>query len=142
MNIRLLHHVGLPVTDLERSKRFYREILGLEEIARPNFPFRGAWFRLGQSQELHLIVNADIVPSDPTYREQKGVESGDIHLAVRVPNYREVVDFLRSQGYHEDGEARDLMRLKLNPHSITGYPQIYIIDPDRHVIEINADTLD
>jgi hypothetical protein len=24
------------------------------------------------------------------------------------------------------------------PHAVTGYPQIYILDPDRHVIEINA----
>jgi glyoxylase I family protein len=34
------------------------------------------------------------------------------------------------------------MKLKINPHSLTGYPQLYIIDPDRHVIEINAERLD
>jgi hypothetical protein len=30
----------------------------------------------------------------------------------------------------------------LQPHPIAGYPQIYICDPDRHVIEINSERLD
>ncbi|HJX30081.1 MAG TPA: VOC family protein [Thermoanaerobaculia bacterium] len=50
MDVRVLHHVSLPVGDLERSRRFYREVLGLEEIARPPFPFPGAWFRLGDRE--------------------------------------------------------------------------------------------
>ena len=28
----------------------------------------------------------------------------------------------------------------LRPDSITGYPQIYILDPDRNVIEFNCET--
>jgi glyoxylase I family protein len=98
MEIRLLHHVSLPVHDLEVSRRFYKEIVGLQEIARPNFPFGGAWFRLGESQELHLIVAADILDAEATYREGKGVNSEDIHLALRVPSYRQVVEFLCSKG--------------------------------------------
>jgi len=49
MKINSLHHVSLTVTDLERSRRFYREVLGLQEIARPAFNFPGAWFQLGAS---------------------------------------------------------------------------------------------
>jgi glyoxylase I family protein len=30
----------------------------------------------------------------------------------------------------------------VRPHATEGFPQIYILDPDRHVIEINADQLD
>ena len=37
MQIEAIHHVSLTVTDLERSRRFYSEILGLAEIARPPF---------------------------------------------------------------------------------------------------------
>ena len=40
-----LHHVSLCVTDVERARRFYIGILGLEEIERPNFPFPGAWLQ-------------------------------------------------------------------------------------------------
>ena len=35
MDIRQLHHVSLPTTDLERSRRFHRELLGLAEIPFP-----------------------------------------------------------------------------------------------------------
>jgi hypothetical protein len=36
----------------------------------------------------------------------------------------------------------DLLSLRLQPHATAGFPQIYILDPDRHVIEINAAVLD
>ncbi len=44
LEFETLHHVAISVGDLARAKRFYGEILGLEEIARPNFPFAGAWY--------------------------------------------------------------------------------------------------
>jgi catechol 2,3-dioxygenase-like lactoylglutathione lyase family enzyme len=137
MDIQVLHHVSLTVSHLERSILFYREILGLEQIPRPPFPFDGAWFRLGEKQELHLIFH-----TNPTYREGKGVDSRDVHFAARVKSYTQVLEFLRSKGYREDAPDKDLMKVYTNPHSLTGYPQLYIIDPDRHVIEINADRLD
>ncbi len=42
-----LQHCGLIVSDLERSRQFYGEALGLPEVPRPaNFTFAGAWFEL------------------------------------------------------------------------------------------------
>ena len=53
-----IQHVGLVVSDLERSRRFYADALGLEEVPRPaNFVFDGAWFRFGGT-ELHLLSDA------------------------------------------------------------------------------------
>ena len=46
----VLHHFSLPVTDLERSRRFYHEILGLREITRPPFDFPGVWFAVGDGR--------------------------------------------------------------------------------------------
>ena len=136
MKVGTLHHVSLPVRDLERSKRFYREVLGLEEIARPNFPFPGAWFAMGD-RELHLIGGENTVP--------RGVEElhpSQYHFAVRVTSFREMLEGLRRQGYSEDAPADDPKRVITFPQSVTGYPQAYIRDPDRHLIEINADRLD
>lgn len=137
MEIELLHHVSLNVADLDRSRQFYLEILGLAEIARPNFNFPGAWFQVGATQQLHLIVY-----EGGTFRDGKGVGTRDNHFALRVPSYRATVDFLRSKGYREDAGALDLQRMILQPHATAGFPQIYIVDPDRHIIEINAGKLD
>jgi catechol 2,3-dioxygenase-like lactoylglutathione lyase family enzyme len=41
MEIDGLHHVALPCADLERSRRFYQEVLGLTEIPRPALPVAG-----------------------------------------------------------------------------------------------------
>jgi catechol 2,3-dioxygenase-like lactoylglutathione lyase family enzyme len=133
VEIEAIHHVSLPVTDLDRSRRFYREILGLEEIDRPPFDFPGAWFGVGPGQ-LHLIVG-----EGQTFRTGKGVDSRDVHFAVRVASYDAALGFLRSKGYDENGDG--LLKMKVNPRATAGFPQIYILDPDRNVIEINAATL-
>jgi catechol 2,3-dioxygenase-like lactoylglutathione lyase family enzyme len=137
MQIQALHHVTLTSTDLERSRRFYREILGLREIERPPFPFPGAWFEVAGGQQLHLIVHADA-----TLRGEKGIDTRDNHFAIRVANFRAAVEFLRGLGYHEDGEPLDLMKMRLQQKGTAGFPQAYILDPDRHVIEINAERLE
>jgi glyoxylase I family protein len=132
MQIEAIHHVSLTVYDLERSRGFYREILGLTEITRPNFSFPGAWFQLGAAQQLHLIVH-----DRASFREGKGVDTRDCHFAVRVPDYGAAADYLRARGYREDSPD-EFHKLIFNPHATAGFPQMYIMDPDRHVIEINA----
>jgi len=137
MVIEALHHVSLVVSDLERSRQFYREILGLNEIERPPFPFPGAWFNLGANQQLHLIVH-----TNPTFRVGKPLDGRDLHFAVRVANYHRAVEFLRGKGYGEEPGGDEFRIMRLQPHATAGFPQIYILDPDRHVIEINAERLE
>ena len=135
LSIKTIHHVSLPVTDLERSKRFYAEVLTLQEITRPPFTFPGAWYLLGD-RHLHLIVG-----EHPTFRAGKEIDSHDIHFAIRVDSYRQALDHLRSKGYSVHAED-PLKRTKENPIGTAGFPQIFVLDPDRNVIEINAETLD
>jgi len=137
MDIRLLHHVSLPVSDLERSRRFYREVLGLAEIERPPFPFPGAWFRLGD-RELHLIAGEGAIPRGA----EEGTDPRQRHLAVRVASFRAALEHLREKGYREDAREGDATRVLALPRSVVGYPQLYVLDPDRHLIEINAERLD
>jgi glyoxylase I family protein len=137
MNIEAIHHVSLGVTDLENSRRFYRQVLGLEELTRPPFDFPGAWFSVGAFQQVHLIVHPH-----STLRAGKGLDTRDGHFAVRVASYRQTVDYLRSKGYREDAASDEFHRMILQPHATAGFPQIYILDPDRNVIEINAAQLD
>lgn len=137
MRIEAIHHVSITVRDLERSTQFYREILCLDPIERPPFNFPGAWFAVGGGQQVHLIVH-----DGATFRGEKGVDTRDGHFAIRVGSYRQAVNFPRSKGYREDAPELDLFKMRLQPHATAGFPQVYIVDPDRNMIEINAETLD
>lgn len=134
MSIEGIHHVSLAVTNLERSRAFYGEVLGLEEIERPAFDFAGAWYRVG-AQQLHLILH-----DRPTLRT-RGIDSHDVHVALRVASYRATLARLRERGYASDAPD-EMRRLRENPHGTAGFPQVFLLDPDRHVIELNAERLD
>ena len=133
-----LHHVAVNVTDLERARRFYRDVLGLEEISRPPFDFPGAWFQVGgPGHHVHLIVH-----EGATLRGSKGLDTRDIHFALRVRSFRETLAILTARGYREDASADDPLRMIVSRHATAGFPQIYVLDPDHNVIEINAERLD
>lgn len=136
MEILQLHHISLPTTDLERSRRFYRDVLGLEEIKRPDFPFPGAWFRLGD-RELHLIGGKEAVSQGGT-----GTDPRQLHFAIRVKSFAEAVARLQALGYRQNVEPADPLHILVMREPMTGYPQLYVSDPDRHLIEINAAMLD
>src|SRR4051812_29976934 len=92
LDIETIHHVAIPVSDLARAKEFYGKMLGLQEIARPAFPFAGAWYSAG-SRDVHLIVS-----DDPTFRDGKGVNMQDAHVAIRVKSFRAALAYLQSRG--------------------------------------------
>jgi catechol 2,3-dioxygenase-like lactoylglutathione lyase family enzyme len=39
MNTLYVHHVLIVVDDLERTRRFYTNVLELQELRRPNFEY-------------------------------------------------------------------------------------------------------
>ena len=44
-----VHHISFCVSDLDRSRRFYEEILGLAEIPRPDLGLPGVWYSAGNA---------------------------------------------------------------------------------------------
>lgn len=135
LHVETLHHVALPASDLTRARLFYGTVLGLQEIPRPAFDFEGAWYQVGDRQ-LHLIVS-----EHQTFRIGKAVDSRDIHVAIRVSSFRRALEHLQSNGYRPDHE-NPLLSLRVNRHATAGFPQIYVLDPDRNMIEINAERED
>ena len=75
-------------------------------------------------------------------RGDKPIDSYDVHFAMRVRSYRETLASLRAKGFHDDAPEDDIHRMILRPNSVTGFPQIYILDPDRNIVEFNCETLD
>jgi len=119
-----LHHAAVVVTDLERAKRFYGGVLGLEELAeRPAFPFPGAWYAVGGGQ-IHLIVH----DRAKTLRGTTAVDTRDGHFAIRVSDASLVRERLEAAGWPYDDR----------PNSITGWHQLFTTDPDGNVIEFNS----
>ncbi|EKN69774.1 hypothetical protein BABA_08281 [Neobacillus bataviensis LMG 21833] len=123
----LLHHVSLTVTDLERAKHFYSEILCLKELERPPFDFAGAWYKIG-NQQLHLIV----LPTSQTIRKEKHLSSREGHFALRIKSYNDTLYWLKQHG---------IATLE-KPHSASGFAQIFCADPDGNLIELNVDQKD
>ena len=125
LGISALHHTALCVTDLERSKRFYRDVLGLTEVERPAFPFGGAWYELGDGRQLHLIVHEHPL----TLRGTRAVDAKDGHMAFRVIDYDAALAHFRALG----------VECLERPDNVTPWKQLYVTDPDGHIIELNAD---
>ena len=79
--------ISVPVTDLERSRAFYRDTLGLPEI-----PGLGSWpeFQLGDNVSLYLL--------DPTNIGQQFEGPHTAPIALRVPDVEEARKALEAKG--------------------------------------------
>lgn len=64
-----LSHIALLITDIDKARAFYGNILGLKEIARPPFFIKGLWYDLGEFQ-LHLMLYEEFLgPQVHPWRE-------------------------------------------------------------------------
>jgi catechol 2,3-dioxygenase-like lactoylglutathione lyase family enzyme len=127
-----IHHVSLATTDLERSTEFYHNVLGLNQLQRPPLRSKGVWFECGPLT-LHLIAN----PAG-TFRNSAKIDPRDMHFAVRVDDFEEAMRELAAKGYRADAADGDPMRIAVDRGSLAGFPQAYLLDPDRNVVEING----
>lgn len=116
MKISELNHVAIHVADVERSGAFYRDVLRMEMLPRPAFDFPGAWFRLGEVQELHLIGRQGPVAAT----------DGNNHFALRVDDIAAWEEHLKRIG-------AEFYPGKKRPD---GAWQIFLRDPDGHFIEL------
>lgn len=113
-----LHHVSFAVADLDASKKFFGEVIGFEELDRPAFGFRGAWYAIGDRQ-LHLIEQ------EGAGREVTGRISRSDHMALEVKDLEQVREQLEAANIpYGRGSNDDL-----------GFSQIFCSDPDGHTIE-------
>jgi catechol 2,3-dioxygenase-like lactoylglutathione lyase family enzyme len=113
LQIAQIDHVSVIITDVERSRRFYRDVLGLKEIAKPRtFDFVVLWFDLG-NQQLHLLL-----------KERPDAISGR-HFALRVTDVNAARAYFRERGVPFT-ETTPIPRAD----------RFFIADPDGNRIEI------
>jgi catechol 2,3-dioxygenase-like lactoylglutathione lyase family enzyme len=108
-----IHHVSIVVTDLDRSRRFYTQVLGLREIPRPvTFDFVVVWYDLG-AQHLHLVP-----------RETADVRSPR-HFALQVEDAAAAREHFAQFG---------VPTRETTP--IPGCDRFFVEDPDGNLVEI------
>lgn len=138
-NARLLHYSHC-VSDIERSRRFYTDVLGFETMAEfdfddpktsqvmlvPDCRFKGIFMqRDGQRIELIGFSNP---PPDKTVRPHASNEIGHSHLSFYVDDLDATLADLRAQGV----EMVEGSRAELG----TGMEVCVIRDPDGFPIEL------
>jgi catechol 2,3-dioxygenase-like lactoylglutathione lyase family enzyme len=85
-----LHHVNIVVRpgETERVVAFYTDVLGLHRVVKPSegTTSGGAWFDIGDAQQLHISERADAVMHD------------DMHFGLIVDDFDTVLSRLAAAG--------------------------------------------
>jgi len=131
MPITSLNHYLIVSKNLERSRKFYEKVLGLELAERPDFGFPGYWLKTGEEICVHLASQAPNTIRDRYLlkKHPKGTNgSGSVdHIAFLAKDPEAVRDRIRSNKV--EMQVRSFPDAKLF--------QIFLKDPDDVTIELN-----
>lgn len=119
MPVTGLDHYALLTSDIERTTRFYTEVVGLEVGFRPQLTFQGVWLYAGGQPIVHIIEGKPIA----------GKDTGAVdHLALKAAG--DVDDALQKIKSH--GVEYTMRKLER-----TGVTQVFFRDPDGVGVELN-----
>ena len=118
MPISGMNHFTVLTSDLDASRAFYIDLLGLSEGFRPDLGFPGAWLYAGGHAILHIVAGRGM-PAHP-----RGVID---HMAFSAHDLRGVCARLAERGIEYD-----LRRLPS-----TGAWQLFCRDPSGARVELD-----
>ena len=130
MTVQALEHVTIRCAQLQRTRDFYVELMGLTEGERPQFPFRGYWLYLGGIPVVHLVEATDsagawgrdiVIP-----KAEEGTGSFD-HVAFRGDDFAAMRERLQKAGVTFKERVVPGGRLS----------QLFVPDPEGVLVEIN-----
>ncbi|MDG4781907.1 VOC family protein [Micromonospora sp. WMMD961] len=142
-------HVGIAVSDLDRSVAFYQALLGAEPVVRDE-TMHGAGF--AQSQGLPTTrlryatfnldnLGIDLIQFQDPVGEVAQVAAnrpGSMHLCFHVDDVRSVFDRMRAAGFEFLGEPYTFAAGEVNPPEALGTEVAYFNDPDGTNLELIA----
>ena len=131
MPVTALNHYLIVSKNLERSKKFYQDVLGLDVAERPDFGFPGYWLKTGDNICVHLA-------------SQEPNEIRDQFLLKKHPkgtNGSGSVDHIAFLAQDPEGVRNRIQDNKVEMH-FRSFPdaklfQIFLKDPDDVTIELN-----
>src|SRR5262245_16810839 len=133
MPVTSLNHYLIVSKNLERSKKFYQDVLGLDLAERPDFGFPGYWLKTGGDICVHLasqnpnkIRDQFLLKKHP--RGTNGSGSVD-HIAFLAKDANKVRSRIRKN--------KVTMHFRSFPDAKPPLFQIFLKDPDDVTIELN-----
>ncbi len=125
-----LHHHGIRVgpsqPDLDRARRFYQDVLGLEaDPGRPEIPtIGGFWMNVGEDGQIHLMG----VEGNSRFAQAPDKDPSFPHVALAVPDVQDA--------------KRELDRLGVEYFAVKSVvgadlEQIFMRDPFGNMIELH-----
>ncbi len=120
MTIEGMNHFTVISSDLDRSKAFYQQILGLQEGYRPPMDSTGAW--LYAEKQKHSILH--IMAKRPMPESAPGVID---HMAFTATGLQSTINTLKHHG----------ITYKLNRMKELGVWQLFFHDPDGAKVELD-----
>lgn len=126
LNATAFDHVTIICRDLEATRRFYVDFLGMAEVPRPAFSFPGKWFQLGKVQ-IHATQQS------PEAGEAGWADRGTTiiprghHFAFAVDDVAQTLDTIAAHNVRIAAPVQD------RPD---GYKQLFVYDPDGHLVEL------
>jgi catechol 2,3-dioxygenase-like lactoylglutathione lyase family enzyme len=144
------HHTGFHVADLERSLRFYRDLLGLEVLAQRTItePYigelvgyegvelRSAFLRIGHDDHVLELIEYRNVPR--TAVDPQSANPGTAHICLVVEDLPAVYRLLVEAG--TQSISPDLIAPTHGPN--VGRRVVYMADPDGIRVELLGAELD
>lgn len=126
IQVRQIDHVSLVVANLENSRRFYVDVLGMTIVPRPAFDFGGLWLQAG-STLIHLIEQHDESGPAGNTVFPGASPSRTWHVAFLVDDVTAALNDITSQ------QVPIASGPKRRPD---GALQLFVFDPDGYVIEL------
>ncbi|WP_138497878.1 VOC family protein [Nostoc sp. PA-18-2419] len=120
-----IHHIAIICSDYDRSKKFYVETLGFAIIVETFRTERNSYkldLQVGENTQIELFSFPN-----PPQRFSSPEACGLRHLAFKVDDVEETVDYLNSQGVETENIRID---------ELTGKKFTFFKDPDNLPLEI------
>jgi len=121
--LTVANHIAITVSDVGRALWFYSDIIGFQQIRRPNFDRHGAWLTMGNI-ELHLILGKPMVHS--------GDDLIVSHISIETNNIQEVLKRLKEMEIPFETNV-SVPKGNETEGIVT---QFFLRDPDGYYIEI------
>ena len=128
MPITQMQHYMVLAKDLEKTRAFYCDVLGLRVGPRPPFDFEGLWIYVGDVAVVHVAGQASYERTGRTDADAKRHGSGSVdHIAFAANDYDELIASFQKHG----------VKYRATRVPASDLRQLFVFDPDGIQIEIN-----